>query len=97
MSTSVVTVRMDDKLKQQFEAVVNDLGLNMTTAITAYAKAVVREERIPFELARKKDSFYNPANMAALRESIEQHKRGEVITFKSIEEAEAAALKAIEQ
>ena len=97
MSTSVITVRMDEKLKERFEEIVNDLGLNMTTAFTAFAKAVVREEGIPFELSRKKDSFYSPANMAALKESIEQDKRGEVITFDSVEELEKAARSAIEQ
>lgn len=57
LSNSIITVRMDDKLKDQFEKIVNDLGLNMTTAFTAFAKAVVREEGIPFELSCKKDSF----------------------------------------
>ena len=97
LSTSVITVRMDEKLKVQFEKVVNDLGLNMSTAIIAFAKTVVREDGIPFDLSRKKDSFYSPANMAALKESIEQDKRGEVITFNSVEELEAAAFRAIEQ
>ena len=98
LATSVITVRMDDQLKKQFEEIVNDLGLNMTTAITAFAKTVVRQERIPFEMSVKKDSFYSQANMAALRESIEQDRRGEVITFNSIEELEvAAATKTFEQ
>jgi len=97
LNTSVITVRMDEKLKEEFESIVNDLGLNMASAITAFVKTVVREERIPFELSRKKDSFYSPANMAALKESIEQHKRGEDITFNSVEELEAAALKANEK
>ena len=94
MSTSIITVRLDEKLKGQFEEIVNDLGLNMTTAIAAFIKAVVREEAIPFNLSRKKNSFYSPANMAALKESIEQHKRGEVVTFSNIEELEKATLKA---
>ena len=97
MAMSVITVRMDEKLKKQFENTVNDVGLNMTAAITAFAKAVVREEGIPFDLSRKKDSFYSSANMAALKESIEQHQRGEVITFDSVEKLEAAALKATKQ
>jgi DNA-damage-inducible protein J len=97
LSTSVITVRMDEKLKVEFEKIVNDLGLNMATAITAFVKAVVREDGIPFKLSRKKDSFYSQANMAAIKESIEQDKRGEVITFNNVEELEAAALKAIEQ
>ena len=66
LSMSVITVRMDEKLKDQFEKVVNDVGLNMTNAITAFAKAVVRDDGIPFDLSRKKDSFYSQANMAAL-------------------------------
>ena len=97
LSMSVITVRMDKKLKAQFENVVNDVGLNMTTAITAFAKAVVREDGIPFDLSRKKDSFYSGANMAALKESIEQHQRGEVVTFNSVEELEAADAQATNQ
>ena len=75
MGTSVITVRLDEKLKKQFEEVVDELGLNMTTAITAFVKTVVRQEGIPFDLSAKKDPFYSPANMAALKESIAQHER----------------------
>jgi len=92
LGTSIITVRMDENLKRQFEQVVDELGLNMTTAITAFVKTVVRQEKIPFELSAKKDPFYSPANMAALKKSIEQHKRGEVISFNSVEELEAAAI-----
>ena len=49
MGTSVITVRLDEELKKQFEEVVDELGLNMTTAITAFVKTVVRQEGIPFE------------------------------------------------
>lgn len=52
MSTSNVTIRMDKELKKQAEELFNDLGLNMTTAITAFAKQAVREQRIPFTLSR---------------------------------------------
>jgi len=91
LGTSVITVRLDEKLKKQFEGIVDELGLNMTTAITAFVKTVVRQEGIPFDLSAKKDSFYSPANMAALKESIEQDKAGEIITFSSVEQLEAAA------
>ena len=91
LTTSVISIRMDEELKKQFEKIVNELGLNMTTAITAFAKTVVRQEGIPFELSAKKDSFYSPADIAALKESIEQHKRGDVITFDSVEGLATAA------
>jgi len=68
MSTTSVTVRMDIDLKKQAEALFDDMGLTMTTAITLFAKAVVRQNKIPFEITA--DPFYNESNMVRLRESI---------------------------
>ena len=39
---------MDDKLKEASKKLFKDLGFNMSTAITAFAKQAVREQRIPF-------------------------------------------------
>ena len=47
----------------------------MSTAMNIYLKAVVRENRIPFELSA--DPFYSDANMSRLRESIRQVRDGE--------------------
>lgn len=52
MTTKNVTIRMDSELKEQAEELFNDLGLNMTTAVTAFIKQSVREQRIPFELTK---------------------------------------------
>lgn len=52
MSTTNMTIRIDEDLKNQFEELVNDLGLNLTSAITAYAKQAVREQQIPFKLSK---------------------------------------------
>jgi DNA-damage-inducible protein J len=65
MATTSVTIRMDEDLKQQAEALFDNLGMNMTTAFTVFAKAAVRSQKIPFEIAA--DPFYSPANMARLR------------------------------
>lgn len=46
-----INIRMDENLKQQFDRVCNELGLNMTTAFNIFAKTVVRQQRIPFELS----------------------------------------------
>jgi len=70
MSIATVTVRMDTELKQQAENLFDEIGLNMSSAITVFVKAAVREGRIPFELAA--DPFYSPANQARLRRSINQ-------------------------
>lgn len=70
MAQTTVSVRMDDTLKKDFDAVCNDLGLSMTTAITMLAKKMTREKRIPFEVSV--DPFYSDENMARLRKSIAQ-------------------------
>jgi addiction module RelB/DinJ family antitoxin len=41
---------MDDDLKRQFDALCADFGMNATTAFNIFARAVVRERRIPFEI-----------------------------------------------
>jgi len=51
MSTKNVTIRMDDELKEASEKLFKALGFNMSTAITAFVKQAVREQRIPFELS----------------------------------------------
>jgi DNA-damage-inducible protein J len=50
------------------------MGLNMTTAFTSFTKAVVRQGKIPFEIAA--DPFYNEANQARLMKSIAQLEAG---------------------
>lgn len=53
-----VTVRMEEKLKNDFEEVCADMGMNMTAAFVVFAKTVVRQRRIPFEVeapAKRKD------------------------------------------
>jgi len=50
MESANVNVTMDAELKRDAEAVLNSLGLNMTSAITVFAKAVVRTGAIPFDV-----------------------------------------------
>jgi DNA-damage-inducible protein J len=68
MATATVTIRMDEELKKQAEVLFDDLGMNMTTAFTVFVKSAVRQQKIPFEIAR--DPFYSEANMERLRKAI---------------------------
>lgn len=87
MAQSNVNIRMDEDLKRQFDYVCEELGMNMSTAITIFAKKMIRENAIPFEVSF--DPFYSSANMAAIRESIEQIKNGKVV-IKTLEELNGA-------
>jgi DNA-damage-inducible protein J len=51
MATTNITVRMDENLKKQFDYICDEIGLSMGSAITIFAKKVVNERRIPFELS----------------------------------------------
>ena len=86
MSQSVLSVRMDDDLKRDFDKVCDDLGMSMSTAVTMLAKKMTREKRLPFDVAM--DPFYSASNMAALEESIRQREQGKVVV-KTMEELEA--------
>lgn len=50
MNQSAFSVRMDSNLKKEFSLICEDFGMPVSTAITLFAKAVVREHRIPFEI-----------------------------------------------
>ena len=74
MATTSVTIRMDENLKKQAERLFEEMGLNMTTAFTIFTKAVVREQKIPFEITA--DPFYSETNQAHLRKSIAELNAG---------------------
>jgi len=50
MALATFSVRMDEQLKVQFEDLCDKFGMNMSTAINVFARAVVREKKIPFEI-----------------------------------------------
>lgn len=51
MPQTNINIRMDETLKQQFEHLCNELGFNMSTAFNIFAKTMVRQQKIPFEIS----------------------------------------------
>ena len=86
MAQTLVNIRMDEDLKKSMERTCRELGMNMTTAFTIFAKKVSREQRIPFDVSV--DPFYSEENMAAIDDAAERIKQGRVIV-KTLEELEA--------
>ena len=86
MATSNITIRMDEHLKKQAEELFNEMGLNMTTAITIFAKAVIREHRIPFEIVA--DPFYSKTNQYHLKKAIADLEAGNGKFHELIEETD---------
>ncbi len=65
MATVNMSIRMDVELKKQAEAMFADMGLNMTTAMNMFLRQVVRQGKIPFEIAT---DIPNATTLAALEE-----------------------------
>ena len=86
MGSVNLTVRMDPLLKQQAERLFADIGMSMSTAVTVFAKAAVRQGRIPFELAG--DPFDSPANLARLARARAQIEAGLGAPHELLEPAE---------
>ena len=86
MAQTSVNIRMDEDLNKQFDSFCSDVGMNMTTAFCVFAKTVVRERRIPFEIrldepnaltytametAEKNEDIYGPfENVSDLMEAL---------------------------
>lgn len=50
MSQATFSIRMDEALKKDFDLLCTDFGMSATTAFNVFARAVVRERKIPFEI-----------------------------------------------
>lgn len=48
MAMVTINMRMEEGLKKEMETLCQELGLTMTTAVTIFAKKMVREQAIPF-------------------------------------------------
>ena len=70
MPQATFSIRMDENLKRQFDELCNEFGMTATTAFNVFARAVVREKKIPFEIKASDDSLQEEAKNTfyALRE-----------------------------
>jgi len=81
MGTKLLTLRIDEDLKEDFDDFCNEVGLTTTGAITMFVKTTVREQRIPFDIIA--DPFYSKKNRKALDASIAELEKGEYIDVSS--------------
>lgn len=85
MHMTTIQVRMDEKIKKQGMKILNELGLDMSTAINAYFRQIISVKGIPFPLLTE-----NGMTLAEEREILkasEEAKRGmNVVTANTKEE-----------
>lgn len=74
MSVANLSVRIDEKDKRKFESFCNETGMNVSVAINMFIKAVLREQKLPFEI--KVDPFYSESNIRHLEKIVSDIKEG---------------------
>lgn len=83
MSQTNINIRIDENLKKQFDKFCEDIGMSMTTAFNIFAKKVVKEQKIPFEITA--DPFYSDANIKRLKKAIKDAEDGKLTAHEIIE------------
>lgn len=88
MAQAAMTIRMDQDLKVQFDALCSEFGMSTNTAFNIFARTVVRSRRIPFaiEAPAKEDAISK--GKAAFDEIRAKVEKGEIpsLTLEEINE-----------
>ena len=80
MATTNINVRVDSALKLEAEALFNDLGLNMSSAINMFLRSAINHNGIPFEVKRPAPNIETKAALEEYEEmekSADKYKRSE--------------------
>lgn len=85
MAQSTITARVDERDKARFDDFCSNVGLNTSTAINLFVKAVLRENRIPFEITQVADPFFSESNMAYVKKSAQELRAGKGTAHELIE------------
>ena len=52
MPLATMSIRVEEETKREIEAFCADVGMNPSTAVNLFFRAVLRENRLPFEISR---------------------------------------------
>lgn len=83
MSQATLSIRVSSEDKKNFEEFCEQAGMNVSVAVNMFVKAVIREQKLPFEV--KVDPFYSRENIARLEKSVQQLQAGKGTEHELIE------------
>jgi len=68
MESLTLNVRVDANDKKSFEQFCNSVGMNVSTAVNMFIKAVLREQKLPFEVKSNifEETIYNKLKEAEI-------------------------------
>lgn len=82
MTTSTVTVRVDEATKREAARIAEDFGLDLSSITRAFYRQVVREQRIPLTLEYPQP---NAETQEAIADSLAMEKEG-ISRFKNAQD-----------
>ena len=83
MAAVPITMRAEPNVKACFEQICEEIGLSVNAALNIFVKRVVRDRKIPFEVAA--DPFYCESNVKHLMRSASAARAGLVTEHELIE------------
>lgn len=72
MANVNLNIRLDESLKNEFGRICESMGMSMSTAFNVFAKAVVNERAIPFEIKETNPIVAEFDNMESFREYVDK-------------------------
>lgn len=83
MAQATMTVSVDEYERDRFNEFCAAAGMDASTAVRMFIKAVLRENRIPFEVSG--DPFFSPLNQARVLKSMRELREGKGTVHELIE------------
>lgn len=84
MSTTVINIKTEVKVKKEAQKITADLGLSLSAVINGFLKQLVRDKTILFTLNEKVPSDYL---LTAIKDSKKERKAGKSYSFKNSKDA----------
>ena len=88
MPQSTISARIDSSDKSKFDSFCSSVGMSTSTAINIFVKAVIRENRIPFDITQSPDPFFSEINMTHVRRSVQELRTGKGKAHELIEDTD---------
>jgi DNA-damage-inducible protein J len=100
-----LTVRIDNDLKANGEALFRSLGMNFSTAVSVFVRQSLKQGKIPFDVddapephdfayskeLEEQDPYFDRATQVELRRAIAEAEEGKVVRFDPLRETTATA------
>ncbi len=74
----VLQVRIDDELKWQSEEILNEIGIDLSTAVRVFLKKVIMERGIPFDMKIDESSLRFRMTLRKLQKISEENGNSEM-------------------